>query len=120
MKQARIALIVILVVLGVLAAAVLGMGTLYQSSAENVADYYSRIDNSLAAPINPHGGMNYRYTLQAYRADGQGKSLELDTSRILKDGAFIKIQVAPMRGVLGWEEMQYDQLPPAVQDRYTP
>ena len=120
MKQARIALIVVLVVLGVLAAAVLGMGTLYQSSAENAADYYSRIDNSLAAPINPHGGMNYRYTLQAYRADGQGKSLELDTSRILKDGAFIKIQVAPMRGVIGWEEMQYEQLPPAVQDRYTP
>lgn len=120
MKQGKLALIAVLGVLGILAVAVLSMGAIYQSTSENAVDYYSRIDNNLVVPIAPHGGMSYRYTLQVYGEDGMGKTLELDTSRVLKDGAFIKIQAAPMRGVIGWEELQYEELPPAVQDRYEP
>ena len=120
MKQGRLALIAVLGVLGILAVAVLSMGAIYQSTSENAVDDYSRINNDLVVPITPHGGMSYRYTLQAYGEDGRSKSLELDTSRVLKDGAFIKIQAVPMRGVIGWEEMQYEELPPAVQGRYEP
>lgn len=120
MKQSKITFIAVLAVLGVLAVAVLGMGAMYRSTLENAVDYYSRIDNDLVVSIVPHGGMSYRYILQAYGEDGTGKPLELDTSRILKDGAFIRIQVAPMRGVTDWEEMQYEQLPSAVRDRYMP
>ena len=50
--------------------------------------------------------MNYRYTLQVYAEDGTASTLELDTSRILKDGAYILIRTAPLRGVLSWEELQ--------------
>ena len=39
---------------------------------------------------------------------------------MLKDGAFIRIEVAPIRGVISWEEMQYEQLPAAVQGKYEP
>ncbi len=94
------------------------MGILYQTTSENYESSYSQIDNSLVEPITPHGGMNYRYTLQVYSQEGVGKELALDTSRVLKDGAYILIKTAPMRGVIGWEELRYDQLPPAVQARY--
>ena len=64
--------------------------------------------------------MNYRYSLVVYGTDGGRRSLDLDTSRVLKDGAFIRIEVAPIRGVISWEEMQYKQLPAAVQGKYEP
>lgn len=101
---------------------VLGIGVLaivFRATEANAANYYSRIDNTLAQEITPHGGMNYRYTLQVYAGDGTASTLELDTSRILKDGAFILIRTAPLRGVLSWEELQYDQLPAPVQAKYS-
>ena len=94
------------------------MGMLFQATGENAVSWDGRIDNDLVEPITPHGGMNYRYTLQVYSQEGVGKELALDTSRVLKDGAYILIKTAPMRGVIGWEELRYDQLPPAVQARY--
>lgn len=96
------------------------MGMLFQATGENAVSWYGRIDNDLVEPITPHGGMNYRYSLVVYGADGGRRSLDLDTSRVLKDGAFIRIEVAPIRGVISWEEMQYEQLPAAVQGKYEP
>jgi len=103
--------------------AVVGIGTLgvlFQATSENTTSCYSRIDNELVQPIAPHGGMNYRYSLTVYSEDGKDKRLDLDTSRVLKDGAFIRIETAPIRGVIRWAEMQYDELPAAVQAHYEP
>ena len=101
--------------------AVVGIGILailFRTTEANASSCYSRIDNTLVQEITPHGGMNYRYTLQVYSEDGSASSLDLDTSRILKAGAYIMITTAPLRGVLSWEEKQYDELPPAVQAKY--
>ena len=68
---------------------------------------------------NPHGGMNYQYSLYVYDENGNGKDMALDTSRVLRDKAFIRIETAPMRGVIGWAEMLYEELPAAVQEKYT-
>ena len=101
-----------------LAAGIAAMGIIYQTTSENYESCYSRIDNSCVEDVTPHGGMNYRYTLQVYSQEGVGKELELDTSRVLKDGAYILIKTAPLRGVIGWEELTYEQLPTAVQKHY--
>jgi len=37
----------------------------------------------------------------------------------LKEDAFIRLTVMPIRGVLEWIEVQYDELPTAVQNEYT-
>lgn len=95
------------------------LAILFRTTEANASSVYSRIDNDLVQEITPHGGMNYRYTLQVYTEDGRASTLELDTSRILKDGAYILIRTAPLRGVLSWEELQYDQLPTPVQAKYT-
>ena len=88
--------------------------------------YYSQIDNrkieqveSRGGVIDFSGGMGYSYTLFSYNESGKGKDITFGTSRELKEGAFIRLTVMPIRGVLEWKEVQYDELPAAVQDQYT-
>jgi uncharacterized protein (TIGR01655 family) len=88
--------------------------------------YYTQIDNnkieqgdSNGGVINFHGGMSYSYTLPAYNENGDKKDITFGTSRELKEGAFIRLTVKPVRGVLEWSEVQYDELPVAVQRNYT-
>ena len=118
MKKAKPIFTIIGIIAVVLAVGIMILAVLFRSTEASATNYYSRIDNTLIQEITPHGGMNYRYSLQVYAEDGSPSSLDLDTSRILKDGAYIMITTAPLRGVLSWEEKQYDELPPAVQARY--
>ena len=87
--------------------------------------YYSQIDNSKVEQIESKGGvinfsgsMDYSYTLFSYNENGQGKDITFGTSRELKEGAFIRLTVMPIRGVLEWKEVQYEELPAAVQSNY--
>ena len=88
--------------------------------------YYSQIDNSKieqteskSGVINFSGSMDYSYTLFSYDENGKGKDITFGTSKELKEGAFIRSTVMPIRGVLEWKEVQYDELPAAVQSNYT-
>ena len=88
--------------------------------------YYSQIDNSkieqtesAGGVINFGGSMDYSYTLRCYDEDGNEKDITFGTSRELKEDAFIRLTVMPIRGVLEWSEIQYDELPIAVQEQYT-
>lgn len=87
--------------------------------------YYTQIDNSKieqveskGGVINLNGSMDYSYTLLSYDENGKGKDITFGTSRELKEGAFIRLTVTPIRGVVEWEEVQYDELPAAVQGNY--
>ena len=86
--------------------------------------YYSQIDNSKMEQVESRGGvinfsgsMDYSYTLFSYDENGKGQDITFGASRELKEGAFIRLTVMPIRGVLEWEEVQYDELPAAVQDQ---
>ena len=88
--------------------------------------YYAQIDNSKMEQVESKGGvisfsgsMDYSYTLFCYNEDGKGKDITFGTSRELKEGAFIRQTVMPIRGVLEWSEVQYEELPEAVQGNYT-
>ena len=88
--------------------------------------YYSQIDNSKieqteskSGVINFSGSMDHSYTLFSYDENGKGKDITFGTSKELKEGAFIRSTVMPIRGVLEWKEVQYDELPAAVQSNYT-
>ena len=87
---------------------------------------YSQIDNSkieqtesAGGVINFEGSMDFSYTLRCYDEDGNEKDITFGTSRELKEYAFIRLTVMPIRGVLEWSEIQYDELPIAVQEQYT-
>ncbi len=88
--------------------------------------YYTQIDNSKIEQVNSrkgvidfHGGMSYSYTLPAYTENGSKKNITFGTSRELKESAFIRLKVMPIRGVIEWNEIQYNALPNAVQKNYT-
>ena len=98
---------------------------LWLSSGAGSAGYYTQIDNqkieqvdSRGGVIDLQGGLPYSYTLPAYDENGSEKDITFGASRELKEGAFLCLTVAPVRGVTEWREVQYDELPAAVQVHY--
>ena len=88
--------------------------------------YYSQIDNGKIEQVESQGGvidfsgsMDYSYTLFSYNEDGEGKDITFGTSKELKEGAFICLTIMPIRGVIEWKGVQYNELPTAVQEQYT-
>ena len=95
-------------------------------SGSGSAEYYAQIDNTKVEQVETNGGvislkgnLPWSYTLTAHDETGGEKEITFGTSRELRDGAFIRLIVMPVRGVLDWSEVQYDELPAAVQTHYT-
>lgn len=95
-------------------------------SGSGSTEYYSQIDNSKIEQVDAKGGvislkgnLSYSYTLLSYDENGSEKEIAFGASRELRDGAFIRLTFMPIRGVLDWSEVQYDELPTAVQAHYT-
>ena len=116
---------IILFGIGVVFLIVICFGVFLLSGAGSTY-YYSQIDNSkieqtesAGGVINFEGSMDFSYTLRCYDEDGNEKDITFGTSRELKEDAFIRLTVMPIRGVLEWVEVQYDELPTAVQKEYT-
>lgn len=97
---------------------VLCMGMVFLATQGNT-DYYTQIDNRWVTEITPHGAMNYKYTLVAYDENGEKKDITFETSKVLTEGAYLCLKVAPLRGVVTWAEVQYKELPEAVQAVYS-
>lgn len=81
-------------------------------------DYYAQIDNRWVTEIAPRGNMHYKYTLDAYDEKGSKKSITFETGKKLAEDAFLCLKVEPIRGVVSWAEVQYDELPGDVQKAY--
>ncbi len=91
----------------------------------NGAYYYTQVDAGKCTPGQPRqgvidasGGMAFSYTLPSYDEAGNEKELSFGASKELRGGAFLRLTVAPLRGVIHWEELKYDELPAAVQEKY--
>ena len=75
------------------------------------SDYYVQIDNSKIEQISRTDNMKYKYTLTGYNQNGNSKEIEFNTSRELREGAYLKLEVMLLRGVITWEEVETDELP---------
>lgn len=64
----------------------------------------SKVKNQTTETANSAG--SYGYRLNAYDAGGNTKSLTFKTSRKLWEGAYLKLEVMPIRGVISWEEVR--------------
>ena len=73
--------------------------------------YYTQIDNACVVEITPRGGMNYRYELPAYDEQGRARLLSFETARLLREEAYLQVEVAPIRGVTEWQEVQLEDMP---------
>ena len=81
---------------------------------EQKSEYYVQIDNSKIEQISRTDNMKYKYTLTGYKENGNSKELEFNTSRELREGAYLKLDVMLLRGVITWEEVEPTELPDKV------
>lgn len=105
----------LIIIILVAAVVIAGVIIYYQQGHKN---YYSQIDNTKVSEIEAQNGFNHRYELETYDENGNKKTILFDTSRELTNGAFICLDYAPIRGVISWSEVSYDELPVSVQNQY--
>lgn len=113
------------IIIAVMAIILIGFAGCYVFIYENSSVYYTQIDNSKMEKINTDGGVinfkgsqPYSYTLTSYNADGKKKKLHFTADKQLKEDAFICLNVQFIRGVVSWSEIQYEELPQPVQEKY--
>lgn len=87
--------------------------------------FYTQIDNakteeleSRGGVIDFTGGMKLSYTLPSYDEQGNERDISFGTERQLREDAFLELDVVPIRGVMGWREVSFEDLPAAVQERF--
>lgn len=78
--------------------------------------FYTKIDNSRIRKLPASDDMEYEYTLVCYNKNGKKRKLDFKTSRELREGAYIALEVRAL-GVHKWEEVQYNELPQKVQEK---
>lgn len=81
-------------------------------------NYYTQIDNDWVRETTPGDNLKYRYTLDAFDKKGREKGITFKTSKILREGAYIRLKFVPLRGVTSWSEVEYTGLPDKVQEQY--
>ncbi len=101
----------IAVILAILAFIIL-CGLSYYLLIIKETPYYSIIDNTQYEKINER---EYRYSLVSYQANGKAKRIKFVTTRELIEGAYIKLDVMFLRGVVRWEEVDYNDIPKNAQ-----
>lgn len=118
MNKKKTAAIASIAIVGVVAA------LLFAASMTNLllaGDYYVKIDNACLSKNEPSGGLinfgtsePYLYKLEAVNATDDRVEIDFGASRELRQDAFLKLDLQPFRGVVGWSEIPEDALPSNV------
>ncbi|WP_251178651.1 YxeA family protein [Adlercreutzia agrestimuris] len=118
MSKGKAAVVTAIVIVGLTAA------LLFVASATNLlltGDYYVKIDNAHISKNESSGGVvNFRsdepylYKLEAVNAAGDKTEIEFGAYRELRQDALLKLELQPIRGVVGWSEISEDALPAKV------
>ena len=103
----------------VIIVAVLILGFTYYFLCVKEVVYYTQIDNTKIEQVSASDDMKYQYTLDCYNANGKNREIQFKTSRELKEEAFLMLEVINATGVHSWKEVQYDELPSKVQEKYS-
>jgi len=85
----------------------------------NYSYYYTQIDNSKCQLTNIKNSIYYSYTLPSYNSDGNATELCFDAIRELRGGAFLKVKVSKVAGVVDWEEVQWNELPETIKNLFS-
>ena len=101
----------------IVAIAICGIAFYFLENYESV--YFTQIDNTKIQSISATDEMKYEYTLDCYNENGNKKEIKFKTSRELREDAYLELTYMMTRGVSNWKEVQYDELPDKVQDKYT-
>lgn len=104
--------------IAVVAIAVIGgiaWGLHLVTDTNTATTWYTQIDNERIVE-KEHANNEYEYTLDAYDVNGAHQEVTFGTERTLRDDAYLKLEVMPMRGVISWEEVQLEDIPEAARN----
>ena len=104
-----------IIIAGLVAVAICIIAYLFLENYEAV--YYTKIDNTKVNSISSTDDMKYEYSLISYNKNGKEKEIKFKTSRILRDNAYLILEVRTM-GVHSWKELDYMELPEKVRINY--
>ena len=111
-------IIAVVVVIGVLAA---GAHALYRAAFVDTEAWYAQVDNArLSQAGENNNDFAYHYDLPAVDEGGSEREIGFDTSRELREGAYLKLETLALRGVVRWEEVAWDKIPSAAQEKLAP
>lgn len=105
-----------MIIIGIIAVAIC-IGAIYFMEYKSFT-YYTQIDNTKIEKVSSDDDMKYEYTLECYSKNGNKKELKFKTSRELRESAYLELDVKPVFGVHSWKEVQYNELPSKVQEKY--
>lgn len=71
-------------------------------------NYWVQIDNSNVSELSP---LEYEYDLRGYNEQGSSKYLKFKANKKLRNEAYLRLEVMPLRGVYRWEEVDREDLP---------
>lgn len=81
---------------------------------------YTRIDNTKYTNFFKDGSKYFSYKLPAYSDDGAREDITFETLRELRGGAFLKVELSRLTGVVTWEEVVPEQLPSELRKFFRP
>ncbi len=106
----------------VLAAVIVGVGLFWLGSNTDLlasGTYYTKIDNAHVAENDSTGGVihlqsgePFVYHLPAANEDGNEIEASFGAARELRQGAYLELKLEPLRGVVYWEEISPEKMPP--------
>ena len=94
-------------VIAIVALVAIGFAARLVIDPSTAQELYTRIDNSAVA----RDGSEYEYTLPAYDAGGSEHETTFKASKMLREDAYLKLDVMPIRGIVNWEEVQIEDVP---------
>ena len=114
MKRLVCTILVIAVVITCGVGAWWGFGQVFTEFDE----WYAQVDSDRLSEAGENAnGFDYHYDLPAANASGEVEEIGFDTSRELREGAYLKLETLALRGVVKWEEVSWDEIPEAAQEQ---
>ncbi len=116
----------IIIIVAVSIISVLSLGAWFLFNGKDTY-YYTQIDQTKMTEnekagqggvIDFTGGMRYLYTLTCYDEKGREKEFTFGANKELRNEAYLKLTVRPVQGVVAWEEVQYNDMPDLVKEKY--
>ena len=111
----------VLAIVAVIVVAAVAAGWGYEKVFVSSDAWYAQVDNEkLTTAGENNNGFDYHYDLPAVSAEGATETLGFDTSRELREGAYLRLETLALRGVSSWEEVAWDEIPTAAQEKLVP
>ena len=111
----------VLVVLALIGVAAVGAWWGYNQMFGAGEAWYVQVDNTrLTQAGENNNDFPYHYDLPAVDAAGEERELGFDTSRQLREGAYLHLTTLALRGVVRWEEVAWEEIPAPAQEKLAP